>query len=130
MSRIYYRNGSRIFRTCPTLKAHEVELIGSGASLLASIYLFVFVDPLTHGRILLARLLKIGVYSLIVLGFNLWMRAVNRLRGKGKYVIEHRGRHFILTPKGKECMKEHIKMTSFFCAMFALMELPLFLSTI
>ena len=106
---------SRI-RTFPTLKAHEAELIGSGASLLASIYLFWFVDPLTHGRTLLARLLKIGVYLLTLSGFNLWMRAVNRMKG--------------LDPESDICMKEHIKMSMFFLAMFALMELPLFLSTI
>ena len=83
---------------------------------MASIYLFWFVDPLTAGRILLARLLKISVYSLTVLGFNLWMRAVNRMKG--------------LDPESDDCMKEHIKMSMFFLAMFALMELPLLLSTL
>ena len=83
---------------------------------MASIYLFWFVDPLTHGRILLARLLKIGVYFLTLLGFNLWMRAVNRIKGRD--------------PESDAYMKEHIKMSMFFLAMFALMELPLLLSTI
>lgn len=98
------------------MKAIEIELIGSGVSLSASIYLFWFIDPLMPGRILLARLLKISVYFLTLLGFNLWMRVINRLKG--------------LDPESDDCMKDHIKMSMFFLAMLALMELPLLLSTI
>ena len=94
----------------------KLELIGSGASLFTSIFLFYAIDPLTHGRSLLGRLLKIAVYCLVVLGFNLWMRATNRLKGKD--------------PESDDCMKEHIKMSMFILAMFALMELPLMLAVI
>ena len=96
---------------------------------MASIYLFYAIDPLARREILVEKLLKIACYCLVILGFNLWMRAKNRLTGRGTYILEHQGRHIVLTPEGKESMKEHIKMTSFFCAIFALMELPLFLST-
>lgn len=98
------------------MKAHETELIGSGISLAASIFIFYIVDPLTHGRILLARLLNVAVYLLILLGFNLWLRAINRMKG--------------LDPQSNECMKEHIKMSMFILGMLALMGLPLLLSTI
>jgi len=95
-----------------------------------AIYGFYAIDPLARRVILVEKLLKIWCYCLVLLSFNLWMRVNNRLKGRGTYLIERQGRHFVFTSKGKKCVKEHIKMTAFFCAIFALMELPLLLSTI
>ena len=98
------------------MKAHEAELIGSGLSLCAAICIFHVIDPYTAGKILVEKLLKIACYCLILLGFNLWMRVNNRLRG--------------LDPYAPGAMREHIKMTSFFLFCFALMEAALFIENI
>ena len=98
------------------MKALEVEIIGSGISLCAAIYLFYAIDPYTAGKILVEKLLKIACYCLVLLGFNLWMRVNNRLRG--------------VDPYAPGAMREHIKMTSFFLFCFAIMEAALFIEYI
>ena len=91
------------------------ELIGSGLSLMGAMYLFYAIDPYTAGRILIRLMLKGAVYCMVLLSFNLWMRVDHRLKGKD--------------PDSPAALKNHIKLTMFFLAMFALMELPLLLST-
>lgn len=90
------------------------ELIGSGLSLVAAIYGFYAIDPLAGRVILVEKLLKIWVYCLVMLSFNLWLRVDHRLKG--------------MDPDGHEALKDHIKLTLFFFAMLALAELPLFIS--
>ncbi len=94
----------------------KTEVLGSGLSLIGAIYLFYAIDPLARRVILVEKLLKIWVYCMVLLSFNLWMRVDHRLKG--------------LDPDGPAALKEHIKLTMFFLAMLALMELPLLLSRI
>lgn len=81
-----------------------------------AIYGFYAIDPLARRVILVEKLLKIWCYCLILLSFNLWMRVDHRIKK--------------IDPDSPAALKENIKLTSFFLAMFALMELPLLLSTI
>ena len=92
----------------------KTELLGSGLSLMGAMYIFYAIDPLAQRVILVRLILKGAVYCMFLLGFNLWMRVNNRLQG--------------LDPDTPAALKEHITLTLFFLAMFALMELPLFIS--
>jgi len=94
----------------------RTELVGAGFSLCAAIYIFYAIDPYTAGKILVEKLLKLWVYCLVLLSFNLFMRVDHRLKG--------------MDPDSHAALKEHIKLTMFFLGMLALMELPLFLSRI
>lgn len=90
------------------------ELIGSGLSICSAYYIFYAINPIAQRMILVEKLLKITVYCLVLLGFNLWMRVMNRLKG--------------IDVESDAAIKEHIKMSMFFLAMFAVMDLALTIS--
>ena len=75
------------------------DLIGAGFSMCAAMYVFYAVDPLAQTLIIVEKLLKIWVYSLVLLSFNLWMRVNHRLMGKD--------------PNSGPALKEHIKLPCF-----------------
>ncbi|MBA7491607.1 hypothetical protein ES702_02155 [subsurface metagenome] len=81
-----------------------------------AIYGFYAIDPLARRVILVEKLLKIWCYCLVLLSFNLWMRVNHRIKN--------------VDPDSHAALRENVKLTSFFLAMFALMELPLLLSTL
>lgn len=81
-----------------------------------AMYVFYAVDPLARGLIIVEKLLKLWVYSLLLLSFNLWLRVNHRLMGKD--------------PNSETALKEHIKMTMFFLALYALMDLPLMIASL
>jgi len=94
----------------------KTEVFGSGLSIFAATYLFYAIDPYVAGAILVEKIQKTLVYCLYLIGFNLALRVRHRAQG--------------CEPDATGALKAHIKLTMFFCAMFAVMELPLFLSRI
>ena len=94
----------------------KTEVFGSGLSICAATYLFYAIDPYTAGMILIEKIQKTLVYCLYLIGFNLALRVRHRAQGR--------------EPDAPGALKAHIKLTLFFCAMFAVMELPLFFSRI
>jgi len=92
----------------------KTEVFGSGLSIFAATFIFYAIDPYTAGMILIEKMQKTLVYCLYLIGFNLALRV--RHRGEGR------------DPYSNAAYKAHIKLTMFFLAMFALMELPLFIS--
>lgn len=92
------------------------ELIWAGFTMCAAMYVFYAVDPLARGSIIVEKLLKIWVYSLLLLSFNLWLRVNHRLMGKD--------------PDDAAALKEHIKMTMFFLMLYAIMDLPLMIASL
>ena len=93
----------------------KTELLVSGLSLMGAMYIFYAIDPYTAGMILIRLMLKGAVYCMVLLSFNLWMRVDHRLKDQD--------------PDSPAALKEHIKLTTFFLAMFALMELALFIGS-
>lgn len=94
----------------------RAEVIGAGLSLFLSIYVFYIVDPLAVGMVFVEKLLKIWVYALTLISFNLWLRVDMRLK---RWDIN-----------GPKAVKAHIKLTSFFFFMLALMDLPLIIASL
>lgn len=92
------------------------ELIGSGMGIFFATYLFYAIDPYARTMILIEKLLKIAVYCLYLLSFNLALRFRHRYEG--------------LDPDSDEAMKKHIKFSMFFLGMLELTDLYLFLSEI
>jgi len=94
----------------------KTDLIGAGLTLCLSIYVFYAVDPLAVGVVFVEKLLKIWVYSLTLISFNLWLRVDMRLK---RWDIN-----------GPKAVKAHIKLTSFFFFMLAMMDLPLMIASL
>lgn len=94
----------------------KTEVLGSGLSILAATYLFYAIDPYTRGKILIEKVLKLAVYCLIILGFNLALR------------VRHRTKR--LDPDSRDAWKAHIKLTAFFLFMFGVMDLAITLESI
>ena len=94
----------------------KTDVIGAGFSLCAAIYVFYYFEPLAVGNLLVEKLLKIWVYALTLISFNLWLRVDMRLKG--------------WDINGSKAVKEHIKLTSFFFLLLALMDLPLMIASL
>ena len=92
------------------------EVFGAGLSIFVATFIFYGIDPYVAGAILVEKIQKTLVYCLYLIGFNLALRARHRDEGRDPY--------------SNAAYKAHIKLTLFFCAMFALMDLSLFLSRI
>ena len=92
----------------------KYEVFGSGLSIFAATFIFYAIDPYVAGAILVEKMQKTLVYCLYLIGFNLALRVRHRAQGR--------------EPDAPGALKAHIKLTMFFLAMFALMDLPLFIS--